>query len=95
MAFISGLMSQRVPFIVAELRADADPFTLHIYAVLAEKERTLIADRTRAALAQKKAQGTVPGNRTNLRDVQARMWRQTKRQRTPSLQICCPSCGRY
>ena len=27
-AFISGLMAQRVPFIVAELGADADPFML-------------------------------------------------------------------
>jgi DNA invertase Pin-like site-specific DNA recombinase len=47
-AFISGLMAQRVPFIVTELGADADPFMLHIYAALAEKERALIADRTRA-----------------------------------------------
>jgi len=31
-AFVSGLMSQRVPFIVAELGADADPFMLHLYA---------------------------------------------------------------
>jgi DNA invertase Pin-like site-specific DNA recombinase len=29
-AFISGLMAQRVPFIVAELGADADPFMLHL-----------------------------------------------------------------
>ena len=29
-AFVAGLMSQRVPFIVAELGADADPFMLHI-----------------------------------------------------------------
>ena len=71
-AFISGLMAQRVPFIVAELGADADPFMLHLYAALAEKERALIANRTRAALAQKKAQGTVLGNRTNLRDAQAK-----------------------
>ncbi|MGY4466580.1 DNA invertase Pin-like site-specific DNA recombinase [Bradyrhizobium sp. LB9.1b] len=71
-AFISGLMSRRVPFIVAELGADADPFMLHIYAALAEKERALIADRTRAALAQKKAQGKVLGNRTNLPDAQAK-----------------------
>jgi DNA invertase Pin-like site-specific DNA recombinase len=71
-AFISGLMAHKVPFIVAELGADADPFMLHIYAALAEKERALIADRTRAALAQKKAQGTVLGNRTNLRDSQAK-----------------------
>jgi DNA invertase Pin-like site-specific DNA recombinase len=31
-AFISGLMALRVPFIVTELGADADPFMLHIYA---------------------------------------------------------------
>src|SRR3982751_3242033 len=36
-AFIAGLMAQRVPFIVAELGADADPFMLHLYAALAEK----------------------------------------------------------
>jgi DNA invertase Pin-like site-specific DNA recombinase len=71
-AFISGLMSRRVPFIVTELGADADPFMLHIYAALAEKERALIADRTRAALAQKKAQGKVLGNQTNLREAQAK-----------------------
>ncbi|MDO8399003.1 MAG: recombinase family protein [Bradyrhizobium sp.] len=71
-AFISGLMAQRVPFIVAELGADADSFMLHIYAALAEKERALIADRTRAALAQKKAQGKVLGNPTNLPEAQAK-----------------------
>jgi DNA invertase Pin-like site-specific DNA recombinase len=53
-AFISGLTSQRVPFIVAELGADADPFMLHIYAALVEKERRLISERTRAALLAKK-----------------------------------------
>ena len=41
--FISGLMAHRVPFIVAELGADCDPFMLHIYAALAEKERALIS----------------------------------------------------
>ena len=55
--FISGLMAQRVPFIVAELGADADPFMLHLYAALAEKERALISTRTKAALAAKKAAG--------------------------------------
>jgi DNA invertase Pin-like site-specific DNA recombinase len=39
--------------------------------VCAFHRRVLIADRTRAALAQKKSQGTVLGNRTNLRDAQA------------------------
>src|SRR3954449_3566529 len=65
-AFISGLMAQRVPFIVAELGADADPFMLHLYAALAEKERRLIAERTRTALAAKKATGAALGNPRNL-----------------------------
>jgi len=64
-AFISGLMVQRVPFIVAELGADADPFMLYLYAALAEKERRLISERTRATLAQRKAQGALLGNRSN------------------------------
>ena len=45
--YISGLMKHRVPFIVAELGADTDPFMLHIYAALAEKERLMIGERTR------------------------------------------------
>jgi DNA invertase Pin-like site-specific DNA recombinase len=65
-AFVAGLMAQRVPFIVAELGVDADPFMLHLYAALAEKERRLISQRTRAALASKKAAGARLGNPTNI-----------------------------
>src|SRR5215813_3494915 len=65
-AFVAGLMAQRVPFIVAELGRDADPFMLHLYAALAEKERRLISARTRAALAAKKATGATLGNPCNL-----------------------------
>jgi DNA invertase Pin-like site-specific DNA recombinase len=43
-------MAQRVPFIVTELGADTDPFMLHIYAALAEKERRVIGERTRAGI---------------------------------------------
>src|SRR4051794_24791748 len=68
-AFIAGLMAQRVPFIVAELGVDADPFMLHLYAALAEKERRLIGERTRSALAARKAQGARLGNRTNARSA--------------------------
>lgn len=64
-AFISGLMAQRVPFLVADLGPDADPFMLHLYAALAEKERRLIAERTKAALAERKARGTPLGNLVN------------------------------
>jgi DNA invertase Pin-like site-specific DNA recombinase len=65
-AFIAGLMAQRVPFVVAELGADADPFMLHVYAALAEKERRLISERTRSALVSKRAKGAALGNPTNL-----------------------------
>jgi len=49
-----------------ELGRDADPFMLHLYAALAEKERRLISGRTKAALAAKKAQGAKLGNPSNL-----------------------------
>jgi DNA invertase Pin-like site-specific DNA recombinase len=64
-------MAQRVPFIVAELGADADPFMLHLYAALAEKERRQISERTRAALAARKERGTKLGNPRNARDAAA------------------------
>jgi DNA invertase Pin-like site-specific DNA recombinase len=55
--FISGLMTHRVPFLVAELGADVDPFVLHLFAALAQKERAMICARTREALARAKARG--------------------------------------
>jgi DNA invertase Pin-like site-specific DNA recombinase len=60
--FISGLMTHKVPFVVAELGADVDPFVLHLFAALAEKERALISTRTRQALSQAKARGVTLGN---------------------------------
>src|SRR5882724_708255 len=70
-AFIAGLMAQRVPFIVAELGADADPFMLHLYAALAEKERRQISDRTRSALAGRKERGAKLGNPRNAGEAAA------------------------
>jgi DNA invertase Pin-like site-specific DNA recombinase len=60
--FIAALMAHRVPFIVAELGADVDPFVLHLFAALAEKERALISSRTRDALRRAKALGVQLGN---------------------------------
>ena len=36
-------MAHRVPFLVAELGTDVDPFILHLFAALREKERALIS----------------------------------------------------
>ena len=77
-AFIAGLMAQRVPFIVTELGANADPFMLHRLRGLAEQERRMISKRTREALAGLKARGvtklgkpiTKLGNPTNLGEAQ-------------------------
>jgi DNA invertase Pin-like site-specific DNA recombinase len=71
--YISGLMKHRVPFIVTELGADTDPFLLHLYAALAEKERKLISDRTKAAMKAAKARGITLGG---LRDKGAELQRE-------------------
>ena len=55
--FISGLMAQNVPFLVAELGPDVDPFVLDLFAALAEKERALIRPSR-----QQKARGITLGN---------------------------------
>ena len=70
-AFISSLMARGTPFVVAELGADTDPFILHLYAALSEKERKLISQRTVDALAPMVGIGKL-GNRTNLAAAQAK-----------------------
>jgi DNA invertase Pin-like site-specific DNA recombinase len=60
-AFISGLMAQKVPFIVAALGRNVDSFVLHIYAALAQQEREMISRRTKEALQAAKARGVKLG----------------------------------
>jgi DNA invertase Pin-like site-specific DNA recombinase len=48
--FISGLMAENVPFVVTQFGLDVDPFMLHIYAAVAQKEREMISQRTKDAL---------------------------------------------
>ena len=47
---------------VAEQGPDVDPFVLHLFAALAEKERALISTRTRQALSAAKDRGVPLGN---------------------------------
>jgi hypothetical protein len=46
-----GFRATCVPFLVADLGPDVDPFILHLFAALAQKERDLISKRTTEALA--------------------------------------------
>ncbi len=55
-------MAHRVPFLIAELCADVEPFMLHLFAALAGRERKIISERTKAALAAAKARGQALGN---------------------------------
>lgn len=65
-SFIASLMEDKsIKFRVANL-PEADNFQLHLYAALAEQERSFISLRTKAALAEAKARGVCLGG---LRDT--------------------------
>ena len=59
-AFISELMEAKVDFIAVD-NPHATRLTLHILAAVAEHERDMISQRTKAALAVAKARGRVLG----------------------------------
>jgi DNA invertase Pin-like site-specific DNA recombinase len=61
LAFIATLMESGVEFIAADMPF-ANKLTIHILAAVAEHEREMISERTKAALAAAKARGTQLGN---------------------------------
>jgi len=60
-AFISNLMESGVDFVACDM-PDANRLTVHILAAVAEDEARRISERTKAALAAKKARGEKMGN---------------------------------
>ena len=70
-SFISGLMTHKGPFITVELGADTDPFLLHLFAALAERERRVVGERIRLALQAAKARGVKVGGRNAQSDRNA------------------------
>lgn len=59
--FITQLMQSKVLFKCCDM-PEADSFTIHIFGAMAQKEREMISDRTKRALAAKKEQGFTLGN---------------------------------
>ncbi len=60
-SFIASVMEQGIGLVVAEMPHASD-FQLHIFAALAQEERRLISERTRAALAEAKKRGVRLGS---------------------------------
>jgi DNA invertase Pin-like site-specific DNA recombinase len=59
-SFIARIMDEGVQLVVAEM-PNATDFQLHIFAALAQEERRLISERTRAALCEAKKRGAKLG----------------------------------
>lgn len=64
-AFVANLMESKVDFIALDI-PNANPFTIHILAAVAEHEAKLISQRTKAALAAAKSNGVKLGSPQNL-----------------------------
>ena len=60
-AFISNLMESGVAFVAVDM-PHANKLTMHVLAAVAEHEREMISQRTKAALAAAKTRGTRLGN---------------------------------
>jgi DNA invertase Pin-like site-specific DNA recombinase len=63
--FIGSVMKSGIEFIVCDMPA-ANKFTIHILAAVAEHEREMISQRTKAALQAAKARGKTLGSPSNL-----------------------------
>ena len=58
--FISGLMERKADFVACDMPS-ANAFMINVYAAVAQEERRMISDRTKAGLAAAKARGVKLG----------------------------------
>lgn len=87
-SFIAGLMDDKRLRLRVAAMPNADKFQLHIYAALAEQEREFISLRTKAALAEAKANGTKLGglrDKTGERNKAVQQQAQRNAQRVASI----------
>lgn len=69
-AFLNNLMASDIKFIIADYPG-ANKFVLQVFAALAEYERTLISQRTKAALARSKKPKGIKGAANLLKAAEA------------------------
>jgi DNA invertase Pin-like site-specific DNA recombinase len=76
--FISGLMERKIDFVACDMPS-ANAFMINIYAAVAQEERRMISERTKAGLAAARSRGVVLGgprlaeiNETQRADAAAR-----------------------
>jgi DNA invertase Pin-like site-specific DNA recombinase len=70
-AFMIGLRDAGVDFVAADM-PQADSFTVGVLALVAQREREMISQRTKAALAAAKRRGTKLGNPKGAAHLQGR-----------------------
>ncbi len=64
-SFIATLMESKANFVACDM-PEANAFTIHIFAALAQQEREMISARTKAGLRQAKQKGVILGTPSNL-----------------------------
>lgn len=60
-SFVANILEQGISLVCAEM-PNATDFQLHIFAALAQEERRLISERTKAALVEAKRRGKILGS---------------------------------
>ena len=91
-SFIAGIMEEGIGLAVAEM-PNATDFQLHIFAALAQEERRLISQRTRAALAEAKKRGIKLGKNAQVLADKHRREADDRAQALASLLLPMVDCG--